>query len=211
MRRHLIEAMLALLALAVIAILALGVRLDPHVDVAAVSQAHSVAATLGITLMQDVADLAASQTVLALTVLCAAVLVLHRHWHGALALAVSVASTQGLVAIVKHVVARDRPPGDDAMVHAAGYSFPSAHSATSVALYGLLALIAEHELRGRVSRAWAVAGAGALCVAVGVCRVYLGAHYPTDVLAGWLLGSVIALGSWRGALALRGRTSAATA
>jgi len=203
-----------LAALAVVAILALGVRVDPAfsvLDGVAVVHAHEIARTLGTTWMHTIADLAASDTVLGLTALVALVLAARRHWHGALALAVSVAATQGVVAIVKLLVARDRPPGDDAMVHAAGYSFPSAHSATSVALYGVLALIAAHELRGRVSRMWCVAAAGILCMAVGVSRVYLGAHYPTDVLAGWLLGCVIALGSWRGALALRGTSASSSA
>jgi membrane-associated phospholipid phosphatase len=212
--RHIVEAKLVALAVVTFAALALGVHLTPALrwfDLTTVSHAHEVASVLGDGGMLAVADIAASDTVLMVTILCAAVLVASRHWHGALALTVSVAVCQGLVAVLKHVIARDRPPGEDAMIAAAGHSFPSAHSATSVALYGLLALIASHELRDRVSRAWAIAGACALCVAVGASRVYLGAHYPTDVLAGWLVGCVIALGSWRGALALRGRLSPAVA
>lgn len=210
--RYAIEAILAALALVVVAVLALGVRFDhafTQVDLSAVAHTHEVAAALGTQVMHDIADLAASETILGLTALCAAILAIRRHWHGALALAISVAACQGIVAVIKHVVARDRPPGEDAMVEAAGYSFPSAHSATSVAFYGMLALIAEHELRGRVSRNTAIVCAGLLCIAVGISRVYLGAHYPTDVLAGWLIGTLIALGSWRGVLALRGRTVAA--
>ncbi len=209
-----LEALLALGALAVVAILALGIRVDPALTVldgVAVVHAHELARALGSTWMHVIADVAASDTVLGLTALISLALVLRRNWHGALALAVSVGASQGIVAVIKHVVARDRPPGEDAIVQAAGYSFPSAHSATSVAFYGVLALIAGRELRGRGSRIWAIAGAGALCLGVGVSRVYLGAHYPTDVLAGWLLGCVIALGSWRGALALRGRTAPAAA
>ncbi len=201
--RHTAELLLAVLALVVVALLAVGVHLDPHVDLAVVAQVHGLAATFDSAAIQAVTDLAASQTVLALTVLCAALLVLRRHWHGALALTVSVAACQAVVALIKHLVARGRPPGDDALVHAGGYSFPSAHSATSVAFYGVLGLIAAHELRGGLTRRSAIAAAGLVCAAVGVSRVYLGAHYPTDVLAGWLVGCVIALGSWRAALALR--------
>ncbi len=212
--RHAIEALLVLVALVTVVVLAFGVRMQPTLiwfDLAIVGQVNEIARALGDGGMLAVADLAASDRVLMLTVLCAVLLVANRHWHGALALTVSVAVCQGLVAVLKHVVARDRPPGEDALINAAGHSFPSAHSATSVALYGLLALIASHELRGRVSRTWAIAGACALCVGVGARRVYLGAHYPTDVLAGWLVGCVIAFGSWRGALALRGRLSPAVA
>ena len=194
-------------------LVALGVVLFAlsHKDLATVRVVHENTFGFGNWVMHGIADLAASDTVIALTVAAALILVARRHWHGALALCVSVAATQLLVAVVKHLVERDRPPGEDALVQASGYSFPSAHSATSVAFYGVIALIAAHELRGRVSRAWALAGAAALCTAVGVSRVYLGAHYPTDVLAGWMLGCAIALGSWRGALALRRRASLASA
>jgi undecaprenyl-diphosphatase len=192
------EAILGLLVAAAVVLLTLS-----REDLTMVRAVHERTFGLGTEVMRWVADLAASETVIGLTVLAALILVARRHWHGALALCVSVTATQVMVAVVKQLVERDRPPGADALVHASGYSFPSAHSATSVAFYGVLALIAAHELRGRVSRSWALAGAAALCVAVGVSRVYLGAHYPTDVLAGWMLGCAIALGSWRGALALR--------
>ena len=212
--RYVVEGLLALGALALVAMLALGARIDPgfmRMDGQTVAAGNDVAATLGSSAMQLIADLAASDTVLALTVVIAVILVLRRSWHSALALSVSVGASQAIVALVKHVVARDRPPGEDAIVQAAGYSFPSAHSATSVAFYGVLALIAMRELNGRVSRNCAIVAAAVICMAIGLSRVYLGAHDPTDVLAGWLLGCVIALGSWRGALALRARTALAPA
>jgi hypothetical protein len=59
----------------------------------------------------------------------------------------------------------------------------------------MLALIAGTALRGRV-RGSAWAAAIALALAIGVSRVYLGAHYPTDVLAGWLTGGILVVGSW---------------
>jgi undecaprenyl-diphosphatase len=76
-----------------------------------------------------------------------------------------------------------------------GFSFPSAHSASSVALYALLAFILARAARGSTRTALVVAGL-AVAAAVGVSRVYLGAHYPTDVLAGWLTGGVLAAASW---------------
>ena len=192
------EATIGLFVAVAVVLLALS-----RTDLATVQAINELTFGFGNAVMHFIADLAASDTVIALTVVAALLMVMRRHWHGALALCVSVTATQVLVAVVKQLVERDRPPGEDALIQAAGYSFPSAHSATSVAFYGVLALIAAHELRGRVSRSWALAGAAALCTAIGVSRVYLGAHYPTDVLAGWMLGCAIALGSWRGALALR--------
>ena len=104
--------------------------------------------------------------------------------------------------MIKNVVLRLRPyfvPGynvkllrlidsnADAMdVAAQGYSFPSGHSANAATVYGSLA---AHEKKRKVL--WIIAIA--LPILVGFSRVFVGAHYPTDVLCGWALGAVIVL------------------
>jgi undecaprenyl-diphosphatase len=134
--------------------------------------------------------------VLAICALAAIALAWLRLGYAVLALLVSVAATQAVVATLKGVVERPRPVSPDALVEAAGYAFPSGHAATAVALYGTLALIASAHLRGRASLAVLAGGLG-LALAIGVTRVYLGAHYPSDVLAGWAVGAVIVAGVWR--------------
>ncbi len=75
--------------------------------------------------------------------------------------------------------------GADPMdVAAQGYSFPSGHSASAVAAYGSLA---AHEKKRKLLWVLAVV----LPLLVGFSRVYVGAHFPTDVLCGWALGAVI--------------------
>ena len=69
-------------------------------------------------------------------------------------------------------------------VAAQGYSFPSGHSTSAVTLYGSLAV---HEKKKRVFWALAII----LPILVGFSRVLVGAHYPTDVLVGWLLGAAV--------------------
>lgn len=66
-------------------------------------------------------------------------------------------------------------------------SFPSGHSSGSMIMYGILAYLGWHLL----AQPWGwigVALGGILVFSIGVSRVYLGAHFPSDVLAGWLLG-----------------------
>lgn len=65
------------------------------------------------------------------------------------------------------------------------------------ALCGVLALTAWSHTRGTV-RAAAVALSVALVAGIGASRVLLGAHYPTDVLAGWLTGATVAALCWEG-------------
>ena len=81
--------------------------------------------------------------------------------------------------------------GADPMdVAAQGYSFPSGHSANAAVVYGSLA---AHEKKRR----WLWVLAVVLCLLVGFSRVFVGAHFPTDVLCGWLMGAlIVALIPW---------------
>jgi undecaprenyl-diphosphatase len=73
------------------------------------------------------------------------------------------------------------------------FSFPSAHALGSAAIYGTLALVLAHRLRRRWLRGVVIAAAVVLVLAIGVCRLYLGVHYFTDVVAGWAGGLGLAL------------------
>ncbi|WP_198545971.1 phosphatase PAP2 family protein [Actinacidiphila yeochonensis] len=78
-----------------------------------------------------------------------------------------------------------RPPAADWAAHAAGYAFPSGHTSSSAVAAGLLAwglLRALPPAAGRAGAALCVLAA----VAVGCTRVYLGVHWPSDVIGGWL-------------------------
>jgi undecaprenyl-diphosphatase len=69
------------------------------------------------------------------------------------------------------------------------YSFPSGHSSGSVVAYGLVAYICWHILPQPWG--WIIAIlAMILIVSIGMSRIYLGAHFPSDVLAGWILGCI---------------------
>lgn len=91
------------------------------------------------------------------------------------------------------------PDADTYDIVAQGYSFPSGHSAGSVATYGSLAvygtepeygLIRSHRIR-KIVQGILMAAAVALPLLVGLSRVVVGAHYPTDVLTGWALGLLV--------------------
>jgi undecaprenyl-diphosphatase len=87
---------------------------------------------------------------------------------------------------VKAVVGRPRPPVSERLVSIGSSSFPSGHATQNAAILPALALAAiALGANRRISLGLAVAGAAL----VGASRVFLGVHYPSDVLAGWLLGA----------------------
>lgn len=74
-------------------------------------------------------------------------------------------------------------------------SFPSGHATLSVAIFSTLALIVSRHQRSGVVRVYICAFTTILIAAVGISRVYLGVHYPSDVLAGWALGLLSSIAS----------------
>lgn len=89
----------------------------------------------------------------------------------------------------KHLFARDRPSLWDSIAPESSYSFPSGHAMGSMTLACVLVLLAWHT-RGRW---WVALPACAFALAVGLSRIYLGVHYPSDILAGWTAASAWAV------------------
>ena len=90
-----------------------------------------------------------------------------------------------LTGVLKAVFGRARPELFDTGYTASFYSFPSGHAAVAAGFYGTLTLILAYRLRGFAR--WTVVACGVLLVLlIGFSRLYLGVHYPTDVLAGFL-------------------------
>jgi len=97
---------------------------------------------------------------------------------------------------------RDRPPLELHAVTVINPSFPSGHAMLSAVVYLTLAvLIARFSDRRRV-KIYSLAMGVTMTLVVGMSRVYLGVHWPTDVLAGWSLGAAWALAWWLAAWAL---------
>jgi undecaprenyl-diphosphatase len=70
------------------------------------------------------------------------------------------------------------------------YSFPSGHALASLCFYGILAAVLSDRMRGRKPKFFIWLVASLLVGMIGLSRIYLGVHYPSDVIAGYLAGAV---------------------
>lgn len=94
---------------------------------------------------------------------------------------------------LKMGVARARPDILEPLLVEHGFSFPSGHALLGAAAYGVLAVLIARTRLPAVVRRSLIVGLVALVILIGLSRVWLGVHYPSDVLAGWIAGSLVVL------------------
>jgi undecaprenyl-diphosphatase len=124
--------------------------------------------------------------------LAAGVVFLLRGWRrGAVLVLVTLAGAGVLDLGLKELFARTRPQAFfDYYLAPKSFSFPSGHALFAVCFFGGLAALLSHRLRGRPAQILVWAMALVLIFLIGVSRIYLGVHYPTDVIGGFAVGTV---------------------
>lgn len=138
--------------------------------------------------MLFVSDAHETVRILAATVLLAMWRLVRADRAGALSLGV-VPMGQLLNVGLKHLFRRARPVVPEPLVHLATYSFPSGHAVASTLFYGTLCALVLQRVQSRAWCAVAAAGAVLMILLVTCSRVYLGAHYLSDVIAGIAVGA----------------------
>lgn len=156
--------------------------------------------------VRDITALGGTTLVSLVTAVAVLTFLFHKKRRHALVMAGSVLLALISSEATKSLYHRPRPALVPHEVYVYSGSFPSGHSTLSAATYLTLAmLVASLETRRR-TKALAYGLAAMMLVAVGLSRVYLGVHWPSDVLAGWCLGAMWALAGWVALRALGGQT-----
>lgn len=155
-------------------------------DAYARAAVHSETSSSSTSVMWAFTDLASAPEMSGLFVTVSAVLWARRWRHAVVMLAITMAGAGVLVEVLKLGFHRLRPEPYFHMAPPASFSYPSGHSLFSFAFFGAVASLTTSRVARRWVRITIWAAAAAIIVLVGLSRIYLGFHYPTDVIAGYL-------------------------
>lgn len=117
------------------------------------------------------------------------ILILIKKWRFLITLLISVVGGELFVWIIKNIVNRPRPPLTNALVTETTYSFPSGHTFVAIAFYGLLVYLIIQSERNKFLKIISFLVGLSIILLVGLSRIYLGAHWPSDVLASFVAGA----------------------
>ncbi len=145
---------------------------------------------------RDVTSLGSPAVLTLITVAALGFLALKRQWKAALFILVSICGGTAVSFALKDLIQRPRPDFVAAVAQTQTYSFPSGHaflSAVTFLTLGTLLARVQHQVEVKI---YLLSVAIAITVLVGISRVYIGVHWPTDVLAGWCAGAAWAILCW---------------
>jgi len=144
----------------------------------------------------DISGLGGTTVLTMLTVFIAGFLIAIRRRSEALILVATIVSASLAKSVLKAFFERPRPELVPHLAYVSDASFPSGHATLSAVTYLTLgAMLAQTQATTRL-RVYILSIAVILVLLIGASRVFLGVHWPSDVLAGWCLGSAWALASW---------------
>ena len=143
--------------------------------------------------VRDVTSLGSTALLTLIVVLSAGYLLVDRKRASAVLLLVSVIGGSVLSQVMKAVFGRARPEIVPHLMTETSLSFPSGHAMNSAILYLTLGALLARAQDGRWQQAYVFAATVLVALVVGISRVYLGVHWPTDVIAGWCVGAAWAM------------------
>jgi undecaprenyl-diphosphatase len=161
-----------------------------HFDDAVRMTVYGIASPRATTVLHVITQLGSPLFLLPMTLVASLIFLRRRRIRGAILLTATMVGVSLLNWILKSVFQRPRPLPFFGLTVPASYSFPSGHSLAAFCFYGALAALVTARLRSTLWSAVVWAGAVVIIVTVGFSRLYLGLHYPSDIIGGYATGFV---------------------
>ncbi len=155
--------------------------------------------------MRDITALGSASVLTLITAAAAIYLFLIKRPATALFVIASIASGQMLSSLLKAGIDRPRPELVTHLAQETSLSFPSGHAMISALVFLTLGALVSRVVHGRTTKIYVLSLAVVITLLVGVSRIYLGVHWPSDVLAGWCAGFAWAMLWWLAARLLQRR------
>lgn len=134
-------------------------------------------------IVKVITHIGGAKIVFVLTVLA---IILIKGLKNKLFLLTGIVGTAGLNVVLKHIIQRERP-NINRLIPEKGYSFPSGHSMMSMAFYGMLIFLIFKYVKNTALKWTLIVILTILLSTIGITRIYLGVHYPSDVIGGFLV------------------------
>lgn len=143
-----------------------------------------------ISLFQSITNIGDTYETITMTVVIFLLLIIKKYYYASIYLVLNKVVIAGLNSLIKIFVKRERPEHMH-YIYAGGYSFPSGHSASSFALFISILIISLYIFKKLSLKIFISAICILTVLLIGYSRIFLGVHYPSDVLGGYLLAATI--------------------
>mgnify|MGYP001202529281 CR=1 FL=1 len=155
---------------------------------------HSRVTPLGIAIMKKITYFGSVYFFLPIGILILFIMIKKKNINGIILLLLSTLGSYGLNFLLKNMFIRTRPL-KYFLIEQSGYSFPSGHAMVSMTFYTtMFYLLVKNQKRNKIKGIlWTINFI--IVVLIGVSRMYLGVHWPTDILSGYLIGLIFACAS----------------
>jgi len=165
-----------------------------HFDETISRAIHGLTSPARTEIMIKLTDIGNTTGVIVVAAIACVVLWFRHRPQGAVLLAVTIGGGSFLLWALKQHFQRHRPPPCDFLPQPKDYSFPSGHALVSFCLYMVLAAMITKELNSASRRVAVWVISAVMVLGIGLSRIYLCMHYPSDVIAGYLAALAWVLG-----------------
>lgn len=140
--------------------------------------------------MAGMTDLGATKFIIVISLLLCFIFFWQKRYDYFLVIGLSVFGAEGIGIVLKYLIERSRPDALSPLIHFDGFSFPSGHALNAMVFFAVIMYISSLEIKSGFWRSAIFVFLSVIILIVGFSRVYLGAHWPSDVIGSFSIGLI---------------------